>query len=133
MNKKVIVTFPICIKELFFDNMEIIKKVKKEEIPGFEMVSIKIAQNNLEIKIPCHIQGLKYKKQPYFVFLLPKKSFGKETKINPKNFFEKGLCRIEGVNNFNNCTIITFSGEYNEDSSCLKGILNYYYPPHFGW
>lgn len=132
MNKKVLITFPICLKEYFFDDTETLKKIQKKE-EGFEMISVKRSQNNLEIKIPCHVQGLKDRKQTYFVFLLPKKAFGKELKPKYEKFFKKGLCRIEGIANCNNCSILTFEGEYEETSTSLKGTVNYYKPPHFGW
>lgn len=133
MNKKVKITFPICLKEYFFDDTETLKKIQKKE-QGFEIISVKRSQNNLEIKIPCsYVEGLNYKKQPYFVFLLPKKSFGKEGKPKYAKFFKKGLCRIEGVSTLNNHSILTFNGEYDEISTCLIGTIHYYKPPHFGW
>lgn len=134
MNKKIVVTFPVCLKEFFFDNMEDLKKIKKKQsIPGFEIISTKKNQNNLEVKIPCHIEGLNDKKQTYFVFLLPKQILGKGKNSNPKTFFEKGLCRIEGTSNFNNCTILVFNGDYEIETTSLIGKINYYQPPHFGW
>lgn len=128
---KVTISFPICIKEIFFDHIEGIKKNKKTS--GFEMVSIKRNQNNLEIKIPCHIQGLNDKKQTYFVFLLPKRVLGTKNTPNVKTFFKKGLCRIEGVSNFNNSTILVFNGNYQIEDTALIGEVDYYTPPHFGW
>jgi hypothetical protein len=134
MNKKIVVTFPVCLKEFFFDNMENIKKTKKsQKFSGYEIISTRKNQNNLEIKIPCYIQGLNEKKQTYFVFLLPRQVLGKEKLPDPKTFFKKGLCRIEGVSNFNNCTILIFSGDYEVETTSLVGKINFYQPPHFGW
>lgn len=134
MNKKIIVTFPICLKDFFFEHLEDLKKIKKNhQISGFEIITTRKNQNNLEIKIPCFIQGLNDKKQTYFVFLLPKRVLGNKSTPNVKTFFEKGLCRIEGVSNFNNSTILIFSGKYQEADTSLVGQINFYTPPHFGW
>lgn len=134
MNKKVVISFPICLKEFFFDNIEDLKKIKKNQsLPGFELISLKTNQNNLEVKIPCHIQGLNDKKQTYFVFLLPKKILGRKKTPNPETFFKKGLCRVEGVSNFNNCTLLVFNGDYESENTSLIGKIIYYNPPHFGW
>lgn len=132
MNKKVIITFPICIRELFFNHLEDLKKTKgKQKLPGYEMVSLLRKENNLEIKIPVHITGLHYNKQPFFVFLLPKRVFGNDYKKKPEKFFQKGLCRIEGTTHFSKHTVLIFEGNYQDTS--LEGLIHYYYPPHFGW
>ncbi len=128
------ITFPICPEEFFFETPDLFQKIKKKiPLPGFEMIHIQKSQNNMEIKIPCFIEGIHSKKQSYFIFLLPKKIFGDVDGPNKTRFFKKGLCRIEGASSFNNCTVLVFNGKYQKENTSLVGKIDYYEPPHFGW
>ena len=84
----VTITFPICLEALFFKDLGSGKYLK--EISGCENVCIETIHNNLEIRVPCDING----HLSYFVFLVPTKIFGNKP-VDLVTFFKKGLCKIE--------------------------------------
>lgn len=124
MVKNVVIKFDLCLQDLFFKDFEDLKKTKK--IPGYESISLETINNNLEVTLPCYIEGSKSN----FVFLIPTKIFKGKLCFDPDTFFKRGLCKIP---NKETSSIFVFNGEYQKENKALVGSIDHYYPGSLGW
>ena len=122
----VTITFPICLEALFFKDLGSGKYLK--EISGCENVCIETIHNNLEIKVPCDING----HLSYFVFLVPTKIFGNKP-VDLVTFFKKGLCKIEENPFWEKNSILVFMGDYEKKTKSLQGNVEHYFPGSMAW
>ncbi len=125
--KEVIIVFPICLEELFFEHLE---EIKNEKSNGYHMVSVKKRKKEVFVKITCSFINGGKAKNGAFTFIIPVYFLENKT-INKKKFFQKGLCKIQGISLHGK--ILVFEGIYHKDELCLQGSIQEYIQPSIGW